>query len=64
MSSGGRKEYSGKGYAADARSLVERERERMIHERQEVVSRVLDEHDNLVRSHALQPFPKTNTFSG
>lgn len=40
----------GKGKAVDVEATLQRERERMVHERQEAVTRVLDEHDDLVRS--------------
>lgn len=39
----------GKGKAVDVEAILGKERERMVHERQEAVTRVLDEHDHLVR---------------
>lgn len=40
----------GKRKAVDVTTVLQSEREKLVHERQEAVARVLDEHDDLVRT--------------
>ena len=46
----GRQRRSSSSSEEDVRADLERERERLIHQRQSVVARVLDKHDDLVRA--------------